>query len=85
MPYFYEVVGCSRRDLSRNDAEMKREISRGGDLQYEAPDGSERASILMDATAEVEQMKQGAIVLEPAAVQLRILYRILFECMLKDQ
>ena len=47
--------------------------------------GCERAPVLMDETAEVEQMMQGATVLEPVAVQLRILYRILFECTLKNQ
>jgi len=36
-------------------------------------------------TAKVEQTMQGVIVLEPGAVQPRILYRMLFERGLKDQ
>jgi len=35
--------------------------------------------------AKVEQMMQGVIVLEPGAVQPRILYRMMFERGLKDQ
>ena len=43
------------------------------------------ASIPTDATAKVERMKQGVILLEPGAARPRILYRMLFERGLKDQ
>ena len=42
-------------------------------------------SFLVDEAAKVEQMMQDVIVLEPSAVQPRILYRMLFERGLRDQ
>jgi len=52
---------------------------------YKHPTCARDASIPTDATAKVEQMMQGVIVLEPGAVRPRILYRMLFERGLKDQ